>query len=551
MPVTGSRENRNVKVNMPLLAGAAFLFGAATPLSAAAPAPADAATIARLDSVFARWAHQDMPGCSIAISRNGQPIAMRSYGMASLELGVPATVDSIYEAGSDSKQFTAAAILMLAREGKIALSDDVRKYLPEMPAYATPVTIAHMLHHTSGLRDWGSVAALEGWPRNSRTASNDDVLKIASRQSELNFAPGSHYLYSNSNYNLLAIVVARVSGQSLADFTRDRIFKPLGMTSTRWRDDHGDIVPGRTGAYGREAGAWRNDQVIEDAYGNGGLLTTVGDLTKWQAALDSDFFGAGFTAQMQQPTKLNDGTPIAYALALVNLDHNGQQEVSHSGSTGGYRAWMARYPARQLAVSLLCNTGDADPTALGRAAADIFLPPYSLKPYTQRGAPPTGLYADGLTGAPIRFDAGDKGELRADGRPLTPVGPGRWLLREDVFAFGAAGSLVRELREGEKIAYRKVDAVIAADPAPYQGRFCSVDTGTCLSFQTLDGKLVYSGPRWTAQPLTPAYRDVFTGNAAPGASPVVVKFQRDAGGTVTALRFGENRAFDLLFTRAD
>ncbi|MGV7119221.1 serine hydrolase domain-containing protein [Sphingopyxis sp. 550A] len=541
-----------MKINLPQLAGATLSLWAAAPSAAAAPAASPDAAGARLDALFARWAHDDTPGCSIAISRNGQPIAMRSYGMASLELGVPATVDSIYEAGSDSKQFTAAAILMLVREGKMSLDDDVRKYLPELPAYAAPVTIAHMLHHTSGLRDWGSVAAIEGWPRNSRTANNDDVLKIAARQTELNFAPGSHYLYSNSNYNLLAIVVDRVSGQSLADFTRDRIFAPLGMTSTRWRDDHGDIVLGRTGAYEYEDGVWRNEQVIEDAYGNGGLLTTVGDLVKWQAALDSDAFGPGFTAQMQQTTKLNDGTPIAYALALVNLDHRGEQEVSHSGSTGGYRAWMARYPAQRLAVSLLCNAGDADTPVLGRAAADIFLPDESAEPaYAPRGAAPTGLYADGVSGAPLRFEADGKGGLRADGRALVPVGPGRWMLREDVFAFGTKGALVRETREGEKIPYRKVDAVTAADPAPYAGRFCSADTGTCLSFQARGGQLVYSGPRWADQMLTPAYRDVFTGDAAPRASRVVVKFQRDAAGAVTALRFGENRAFDLLFTRAD
>ncbi|MGB7411256.1 MAG: serine hydrolase domain-containing protein [Sphingopyxis granuli] len=540
-----------MKTSLPLLAGATLALCGAMPAVAQAPAPGDAATIAQLDGLFARWARDDTPGCAIAISLGGQPIAMRSYGMASLELGVPATVDSIYEAGSDSKQFTSAAILMLAREGKLSLDDDIRKYLPEMPAYAVPVTIAHMLHHTSGLRDWGSVSAIEGWPRNSRTANNDDVLRIAARQAELNFAPGSHYLYSNSNYNLLAIIVDRVSGQSLADFTRDRIFVPLGMTSTRWRDDHGDIVPGRTGAYEFEDGVWRNEQVIEDAYGNGGLLTTVGDLVKWQAALDSDFFGPGFTAQMQQTTKLNDGTPIAYALALVNLDHRGQQEVGHSGSTGGYRAWMARYPAQRLAVSLLCNAGDADAPALGRAAADIFLPPDNAKAYVPRGAAPTGLYADSVSGAPLRFDVDDKGGLRADGRALVPVGPGRWMLREDIFAFGAKGSLVRETREGEKIPYRKVDAVTAFDPAPYAGRFCSAETGTCLSFQASGGQLVYSGPRWTGQPLAPAYRDVFTGAATPRASRIIVKFQRDAAGAVTALRFGENRAFDLLFTRAD
>lgn len=533
---------------------AGILFCMAVPLSGGAlaqeSAPADSAALARLDALFAKWNSKDSPGCAVAVSRNGQAIATRAYGMADLEKAVPATPDSIYEAGSDSKQFTAAAILMLAREGKLSLDDDIRKYLPELPAYSAPVTIRHMLHHTSGLRDWGSVAAIEGWPRNSRTASNDDVLEIASRQTELNFAPGSHYLYSNSNYNLAAIIVARVSGQSLADFTADRIFKPLGMTHTSWRDDHGEVVAGRTGAYDYQDGVYRNDQVIEDAYGNGGLLTTVGDLVKWQAALDAGTFGAGFTEQMQTPTRLNDGTPIAYALALVNLDHHGQQEVSHSGSTGGYRAWMARYPKQKLAVSLLCNTGNADTPVLGREVADVFLPAWKDKPYTPKGPLPSGVYADGMNGFPVKFDSDEQGRLRADGKLLTPVGPGRWAQREDIFAFGKSG-LVRENREGEKIAYRKVEAVTAFDAKPYAGKFCGVDTHACLTFRQQGEALVYSGPRWADQTLSPAYADVFTGEAMPDAGRITVKFQRDANGAVTALRFGEGRAYDVLFRRAD
>ncbi|MBZ9647513.1 beta-lactamase family protein [Sphingobium sp. 3R8] len=543
-------------IKLPSLAGAFLSFCFAGTAAAAAPAPlpaplpaqADPASLARIDALFARWAKPAAPGCAVAVSRDGQPIAIRAYGMASLELGVPNGVDSIFEAGSDSKQFTAAATLMLAREGKLSLDDDIRKFVPEMPDYGAPVTIRHLLHHVSGLRDWGSVAAIEGWPRNSRTADNQDMLAIVARQKELNFAPGSHYLYSNSNYNLLAIIVARVSGQSLADFTQDRIFKPLGMTHTRWRDDHADVVVGRTGAYEFEDGVYRNDQVIEDAYGNGGLLTTVGDLVKWQAALDADRFGAGFTAQMQTPTKLNDGTPIAYALALVNLDHHGVQEVSHSGSTGGYRAWMARYPRQKLAVSLLCNTGDADTPTLGRDVADIFLPPYKAKPYTPKGAVPSGVYADGMTGFPVRFDADEQGRLRADGKLLTPVGPGRWAQREDVFAFSKTG-LVRENREGENIPYRKMDAVTAFDPKPYVGRFCGVDTFACLSFRQNGDMLIYSGPRWFNQPLAPAYADVFTGEAMPQSSRITVKFERDATGTVTTLRFGEGRAYDVAFRR--
>lgn len=543
-----------MKLSLTPIAGAMTAIGMAGAAYAASapvtPAAATEAQIAQVDAIFARWAHQDTPGCAVAVSRGSEIIAQRVYGMASLELGVPAKQDSIYEAGSDSKQFTAAATLMLAREGKLSLDDDIRKYVPEMPDYGAPITIRHLLHHTSGLRDWGSVAAIEGWPRNSRTADNKDMLDILVRQKQLNFAPGAHYLYSNSNFNLLAIIVQRVSGQSLADFTHDRIFVPLGMSHTRWRDDHGEVVPGRTGAYEFENGVYRNDQVIEDAYGNGGLLTTVDDLVKWQAALDDDRFGPGFTEAMQQPTRLNDGTRIAYALAVVNLDHHGEQEVSHSGSTGGYRAWMARYPRQKLAVSLLCNGGNADTPTLGRDVADVFLPAFKSRPYTPKGVLPTGLYADGMTGFPVRFAADAQGQLTADGRALEPVGPGRWALREDVFAFSKSG-LVRENREGERIAYRKVEQVSAFDPKDYAGRFCGVDTGGCLTFRQQGDTLVYDGPRWSGRPLTAAYADVFTGDALPQSSSMTVKFKRDAGGKVTSLRFGESRAYDVEFRRTD
>jgi len=543
-----------MKLSLTPIAGAMTAIGMAGAAYAApapvTPAAATEAQIAQVDAIFARWAHQDTPGCAVAVSRGSEIIAQRVYGMASLELGVPAKQDSIYEAGSDSKQFTAAATLMLAREGKLSLDDDIRKYVPEMPDYGAPITIRHLLHHTSGLRDWGSVAAIEGWPRNSRTADNKDMLDILVRQKQLNFAPGAHYLYSNSNFNLLAIIVQRVSGQSLADFTHERIFVPLGMSNTRWRDDHGEVVPGRTGAYEFENGVYRNDQVIEDAYGNGGLLTTVDDLVKWQAALDDDRFGPGFTEAMQQPTRLNDGTRIAYALAVVNLDHHGEQEVSHSGSTGGYRAWMARYPRQKLAVSLLCNGGNADTPTLGRDVADVFLPAFKSRPYTPKGALPTGLYADGMTGFPVRFAADAQGQLTADGRALEPVGPGRWALREDVFAFSKSG-LVRENREGERIAYRKVEQVSAFDPKDYAGRFCGVDTGGCLTFRQQGDTLVYDGPRWSGRPLTATYADVFTGDALPQSSSMTVKFRRDAGGKVTSLRFGESRAYDVEFRRTD
>jgi CubicO group peptidase (beta-lactamase class C family) len=531
-------------------AAKAVLVLCASAMAIASAAPAATDKTAGLDAIFAHWNGKSSPGCAVAVSLNGAPIAMRAYGMADLEHGIPATPDSIYEAGSDSKQFVAAAMVMLARDGKISLDDDVHKYLPELPDYGAKLTLRDMLHHISGLRDWGSVAAVEGWPRNSRTADNQDVLDITARQKELNFAPGTHYLYSNTNFNLAAIIVSRVSGQSLADFTRDRIFVPLGMTHTTWRDDHSRVVPGRTGAYEASPTGYRNDQVIEDAYGNGGLLTTVGDLVKWQAALDASTFGPGFTDEMQRPGMLRNGTKIAYALALVNLDHHGEREVSHSGSTGGYRAWMARYPDRKLAVSLLCNAGDADTPTLGRQVADLYLPAHPAKPFVPTTPLPAGTWADRLTGYPVRFESDAQGRLRANGRVVTPVGPGRWVLREDVFAFSGQ-TLVRETREGENLPADKVDAVTDLDPAPYLGRYCGVDTQACVTV-TADGKaLRFSGPRWHDHALKAAYRDVFVGDGAPQSSELVLKFKRDAAGRIDGIRLGESRAFDLLFHRTN
>ena len=490
-------------------------------------------------------ADQRVPGLAMAIVHNGRVLSARGYGIT--DTRAPEAVDghTVFRLASLSKGFAGTMAGLLVNDGTLRWDSKVTDYVPgfrlNSPEATDRLTVADVLSHRVGL-------PYNAYDRDIEGNAEYYALTQKLANTSLKCLPGDCYAYQNVAFSLIGDVVFAASGTFYDQAVDRRIFKPLGMTHTRWRDDHGDVVPGRTGAYEFDDGVYRNDQVIEDAYGNGGLLTTVGDLVKWQAALDADTFGAGFTAEMQTPTKLNDGTPIAYALALVNLDHHGQQEVSHSGSTGGYRAWMARYPQHKLAVSLLCNSGNADTPVLGRDVADIFLPAYKAKAYTSKGPLPSGTYADGMTGFPVRFDSDDKGNLRADGRVLTPVGPGRWAQREDIFAFGKTG-LTLEHREGEKIAYRKVDAVTAFDAKPYVGRFCGVDTFACLSFKQQGDTLTYSGPRWYNTPLSPAYADVFTGEAAPGAGRITVKFERDASGAVTALRFGEGRAYDVAFRR--
>jgi CubicO group peptidase (beta-lactamase class C family) len=327
-----------------------------------------AATTARADAVddlFARY-KADTPGCAIGVARPGQPNLLRGYGSADLEHAVPITADTIFEAGSVSKQFTAAAILTLVADGKIALSDDIRKYLPEMPAYSAPITVDMLLSHTSGLRDWGEVEAVAGWPRGSRVYNHDEVLQIAARQKGLNYPPGTAYSYTNTGYNLAAIIVKRVSGKSLADFTAERIFKPLGMTHTGWRDDYRNIVPGRAQAYDKVGGRYMLDMPFENVHGNSSLLTTVGDLLIWNQALTDRKLGV-VADQLQQQAVLNSGRKIEYARGLFVSAYRGVRLVNHTGATAGYRPGSTA--TRTRACRSPCSATPATPTAASRAGS--------------------------------------------------------------------------------------------------------------------------------------------------------------------------------------
>jgi CubicO group peptidase (beta-lactamase class C family) len=295
--------------------------------------------------------------------------------MADLEHDVRNTPDTIFEAGSVAKQFTAASVLLLAKEGKLSLDDPVRRYIPELPDYGPALLIRHMLNHTSGLRDWGEVAAIAGWPRTTRVHTHAHVLDIVSRQRSLNFTPGSQYSYSNTGYNLAAIIVSRVSGKPFAEFSQERLFKPLGMTHTSWRDDFTRIVRNRAIAYAEgDAGEFRMDMPFENVHGNGGLLTTVGDLLKWNENFVSPKVGdAAFVREQQETGRFNDGRPQAYALGLFIGQYRGLREVSHSGATAGYRAYLVRYPDQHLSVAVLCNVSSGTATQYAQAVADMYL----------------------------------------------------------------------------------------------------------------------------------------------------------------------------------
>lgn len=328
----------------------------------------------RVDAIFADVDRTDAPGCALGIYRDGQVAYGRGYGMANLELGVALSPQSVLDIGSTSKQFAAFAIALLEQDGKLDRRDPVRRYVPELGAFAEGVTIEQLLQHTSGLRDYLVLMHLAGW-RTEDWSDASDALALIVRQREANFPPDAEYLYSNTGYFLLAVIVERVSGEPLRAFATRRIFTPLGMRVTHFHDDHAMVVPGRATGYApRPGGGYAIDMSNYEQTGDGAVLTSVEELLRW----DTNFYtgmvgGMGLVNRQQVPGTLANGTPIKYASGLLIDTYRGQRTVSHGGAWAGYRAELLRFPDQRVAVAVLCNRTDAGPTQRARKVADVVL----------------------------------------------------------------------------------------------------------------------------------------------------------------------------------
>lgn len=338
-------------------------------------------TLTILNNIMNTYA-DNIPGAQVSITRNNKILFESAKGLANLEYNTPLTLQSKLEAGSVSKQFTAAAILLLAQEGKLSLQDDIRKYFPEIPDYGHTITISHLLHHTSGLKDWGSIVEIAGWPRGTKAYSNEDVLSIIAAQKTLNNIPGDEFIYSNSNYNLQALIVKRITGLELAAFTKKYIFIPAGMTSTEWRDDYSRVVPNRATAYSKYGAVYATNMPNENAYGNGGLITTTEDLLKWNNFYTNNKLGTAPLLQQQiSLVPLNNGGYNNYAIGLFIDSINGIPRISHSGATAGYRANLDYFPTLNLSIAWLSNNADGSFSSIPRQLAEVF----TGKPTTKSG----------------------------------------------------------------------------------------------------------------------------------------------------------------------
>jgi CubicO group peptidase (beta-lactamase class C family) len=562
-----------------------LVLGAVGPARSQTPL-GEATKRADVDKIFAKWIKRDSPGCALAVIRNGSIVYKRGYGMADLDHNIRIDTATVFHAASLSKQFTAMAIMLLVKQGRLSLDDDVRTHLTELPDLGVRVTVGHLLRHTSGLRDQWDLVTMAGWRLSDDVVTRADVFRLVSRMKALNFRPGDQYLYSNTGFTLAAAIVERVSGQSLREFAKTNIFQPLGMARTVFRETHGLVV--QRHAYGykkRTDGRFEVMMPNYDLVGPTNLLTTVEDLARWDRNFDVKTVGGDLVlAQMQAPGTLNNGDPVPYGLGLMLSKYRGRDVVEHNGRDPGYRSHLIRFPDQRFAVACLCNlllVGDSLPGELVRRVADIYLakqldpilpPPAPLDDLTLLTEPEldakVGAYWNASANAlatvsveqpllrfcvtrGLTFDCDHL--VPRDGKPFAWINdsqPGK--VQGEVQFEPPAGDAQAQLtlrREGERaMVFEKMQPATAtpADLAEYAGRYYSEEIDTAYAVSLEGPSLVIKRQKYPDTTLVPAFRDGFTALELSVVLPfVTVGFTRDAQSRVTGFLIdgGNTRSF--------
>jgi len=448
-----------------------------------------------VDSLFAAWDRPGSPGCALAVSRNGELVYSRGYGYANLDYGIPVSPRTAFDVGSVTKQFVAASISMLELEGKLSIDDDVRRWLPELPAYERPIRLRHMIYHTSGLRDYLTLFPLAGRDHYF-PISLSQIVDMMARQRALVFLPGERSQYSNTAYMLLAVVIERASGQSLAEFAEQRIFAPLGMDGSLMYDNYEAIIPRRAIGYDRhDDGDIRMVHNFNfDVPGDGQLYTTVVDLLRWDNYLHGPDAPALHSMMLTEGT-LDNGEPLGRARGLYLGEYRGLRTVHHTGSSWGSRSVLMRFVKPGVAIAIACNDGLADTLKLAYRVADHFL--------ADELAP-----ADGDDG---REEDSPAEELPA-AKPLTPH-----QLAEFTGAFFSP----------------ELDAIY---------RFALVDRGLVL-------RIEQEAPLQVVAIGDDRFRFSFTDQAYSGVVSASLEFHRGVGGAISGFKLGSGAEQGIVFER--
>jgi CubicO group peptidase (beta-lactamase class C family) len=544
-----------------LLGLALALTGAATVLCA------DEKTD-KVDKLFAEWDTPSSPGAAVAVIKDGAIVYERGYGMAKLEDGLVMIPAKVFDVASMGKQFTAACLAFLVKDGKVSVSDDIRKYIPEFPRYERTVTIDHLLHHTSGIRDGNALLDLAGFRRDSDCPTKAEALGIICRQRALNFLPGEEFSYTNSGYFLLGLIVERVSGQGLNEFAQEHIFKPLGMAHTLFQQDHNQIIKNRASGYSAGGKGFRLCMSNREQAGPGNLYTTVDDLFLWDQAFYNGKLG-GITDMLHSVGTLNNGTRLDYAWGLFVGEYKGLKMVSHGGSWVGFQSQMFRFPEPKFSVICLANLNSMDPTTLCQRVADIYLAPLLKEPPKETAAPTptvnlapqelealTGNYLNGKSAMWMSLSVKDNGLFMGEmGLDLVtlPVSPSRFRAMLD-----EATPVVLDFFPPEKGKPRKVALTVGGDAAieftrtlpikaldassltEYAGRYSGPEILDAVYDLVMEkGNLVIKFRSASPSPLRLMAPDRFI------AGNIVLDFIRDKAGRVSGVKLSKGRAVGI------
>ncbi|MGB5553238.1 MAG: serine hydrolase [Flavobacteriaceae bacterium] len=528
----------------------------------------------QVDEVFAPWDTNDTPGAAVAIVKDGAIVYKKGYGLANLEYDIPITPASIFHIASVSKQFTVFSILLLEKQGQLSLDDDIRKYIPEVPDFGKTITLRHLASHTSGLRDQWELLLMAGW-RMDDIITKEHILKMVSRQKELNFNPGDEFAYCNTGFTLLAEVVARVSERSFAEFTKANIFEPLKMNTTLFYDDHEKIVKNRTYSYHTDSTGYKKSVLNYANVGATSLFTTVEDLSQWALNFSDPKIGdANIITKMNTVTVLNNGKSIGGALGQFVGTYKGLKEIQHGGADAGYRSYFTRFPDENFSVIVFSNSGEFSSGAMAHKVVDIYLKD-KIKP--EENAVAQEKTTETITVDPKVLNSylGDfelqpgfiisitesNGKLsaKATGQSVVPLIP----LSATEFEVGGVEAKIEFIPNGgENIKLFKLhqggqimDAPrltpfdkSSVNLADYSGNYYSEELATTYHFTVGEGKLIAQHSRLSDFDLNPAKEDMFSTNNGTFGQ---VEFIRDANAVVTGFKVTNGRVRNLYFKKMD
>ena len=522
----------------------------------------------KIDSLFSRYT-TTTPGCAVAIIKNENVVFKKGYGMSNLEYNVPITPSSIFHIASESKQYVAFCMLLLEQQGKLSIDDDIRKYLDYVPDLGKKITIRHLIHHTSGLRDQWQLLANAGWQLDD-VITQEHIIKLVSKQKALNFEPGEEHLYCNTGYTLMAEIVKKASGLSLREYTDKYIFKPLEMNNTHFHDNYREIVPNRTYSYSPGGPNGYSHSVLSySTVGATSLFTTVEDEAKWLMNYENGKVGGKELLQkMYSQGILNNGKKLTYAFAINMGEYNGWKEIGHGGGDAGFRTYATRFPEQQLGIIVFSNLASFNSYGMAMQVAELLLPPKEkksdnaltladsnlLKKLVGRYVSPRGgsLNLSWNNGKLVNRPAGQttggtEWKLAVKENNKYQLNDGPFLKFETSSSTDSAARIILENPNGFTEFFRQPAIVLKKEEtATYTGTYYNEETDAAYTVIAKDGELILQHRKFADAKLTAIGTDQFS---CPNWWMSNLKFIRDKKGVITGFEVNAGRVLHLLYSK--